>query len=288
MGLLEGLESLRGAPPPSRAGTDPLAAFGNGAQSFFEKLGGGVDALGDGVKDGVNSLRRIVTDEPADDLEAPAQQSVAAEMSQLFELTLFQRIALFGMCFATGIVLIFISFSFLPIIMLVPHKFVAAFTMGNVLAIVSTWFLVGPRAQLATLFHPIRAAAAAAYFGSLLFALFAAFFGGKLRYMFVLAALIAEVGSCTFDVLQHLLSVSQCQQFDIDCSFCSLLSLLSVVRSAVAEPFVCPVRTAVNFTSGRRWELVAIPPPDAKRSTPLVVRWKNLSDCIVHQDLRIV
>jgi uncharacterized membrane protein len=207
MGLLDGLDSLSGAPPPNRNGADPLAVFGNGAQSFFGQLGGSVDALSDGLKEGVNSLRRFTGDESADDLEAPTQQqSVADEVTQFFNLTMFQRISLFAMCFATGIVLIFISFSFLPLIMLVPHKFVAAFTMGNVLAIVSTWILVGPRAQLATMFHPVRAAAAAIYVGSLLFALFAAFFGGKLRYILVLVSLIAEVGSCKFAIPDYALN----------------------------------------------------------------------------------
>lgn len=79
-----------------------------------------------------------------------------------------------------------------------PHKFAAAFTMGNVLAIASTWVLVGPRAQLQTMFHPVRAVAAAIYVTSLVVALVAAFFGGKFRYVIVLVALVAELVSRKF------------------------------------------------------------------------------------------
>lgn len=51
------------------------------------------------------------------------------------------------------------------------------------------------------MFHPARATAAAAYLGSLIFALFAAFFGGRLRYPLVLISLVVEVLACTFFVL---------------------------------------------------------------------------------------
>lgn len=48
------------------------------------------------------------------------------------------------------------------------------------------------------MFHPARATAAAAYVGSLIFALFAAFFGGRLRYPLVLISLVVEVLACTY------------------------------------------------------------------------------------------
>jgi uncharacterized membrane protein len=196
MGLLEGLQTLQGAPPPRG---DPLAQFGNGTKSVLgdltNSLSDGVGSLGQGVKGGVTSFRRMLGDESVEDLEAPRQQTAADEMGQLLNLTLFQRIALFGMTFAAGVVLIFISFSFLPLIVVVPHKFAASFSLGNVLCICSTWILVGPRAQLQTMFHPVRAVAAGIYVASLVFALLAAFFGGKLRYLLVLISLVAEVGS---------------------------------------------------------------------------------------------
>lgn len=67
----------------------------------------------------------------------------------------------------------------------------------------STWVIVGPRAQLASMFHPARATAAAAYIGSLIFALFAAFFGGRLRYPLVLISLVVEVLARTLWLLPH-------------------------------------------------------------------------------------
>lgn len=212
MGLLDGLQTLQGAPPPrpsqngtlettSTAPPDTMSQFSSGAKSILGNLGSqfgdGVDNIGDGVKSSVNSLRRLMGDESVDDVEAqPVQMSLSEEMGSMFNLTWFQRIMLFAMVFGTGVLLIGISFTFLPVIVLVPHKFAAAFTMGNLLAILSTWILVGPRAQLQAMFHPVRAVAAGVYLGSLFVSLFAAFFGGKLRYVLVLAAIIAEVAAC--------------------------------------------------------------------------------------------
>lgn len=220
MGLLDGLQSLQGAPPPNpqplstanpaSSTSDPLAQFSAGARFMFGDLGSklsetlspAVDNINETAKSSVTSIRRMMTDEPLpEDVEAPPapqQMSISEEMSSMFNLTMFQRISLFAMCFGTGVLLIGLSFTFLPIIVLVPHKFAASFTMGNVLAIASTWILVGPRAQIQNMFHPVRAVASSVYLFSLVFTLFAAFFGGKFRYIMVLAALVAEVLSRKF------------------------------------------------------------------------------------------
>lgn len=218
MGLLEGLSTLQGAPPPR--GGDAAAAFGGAPGSALGELSaslsGGMDALGSNARSASDSLRRMLGDESvAVDLEmaggdggggggSAAQQSVAEEVGALFDLSLMQRVGLFAMCFSAGIVLLFISLSFLPAILLVPHKFAAPFTMGNVLAICSTWILVGPRAQLKTMFHPGRAAAAGAYVGSLFFVLFAAFFGGRLRYLLVIVALVVEIAALCWYSLSYI------------------------------------------------------------------------------------
>lgn len=205
MGLLDGLNSLQGAPPPSQSASNPpstakpdaFSQFSNGARSFFgdvsDSLAPAVDNVTETAKTSMSSLRRLMGEE--EDIEAPAQMSLSEEMSTMFNLTMFQRIGLFAMCFGTGVLMIVLSFSFLPMIVLVPHKFAASFTLGNVLAIMSTWVLVGPRAQLQSMFHPVRAVAAGVYVFSLVFALFAAFLGGKFRYVLVLAAVVAEIAS---------------------------------------------------------------------------------------------
>lgn len=202
MGLLDGLADLQGAPPPSCP--DPTASFGARPNSFVQNLqsslSAGVEGLGAKTATASSNFRRLLGDESAAyDLEAaagpPAQQTVSEELNALFDLSLFQRVTLFAITFAAGVVLLAVSVSFLPLILVVPHKFVASFTMGNVLAIGSSWILVGPRAQIRAMFHPVRAVAAGAYLASLVFAVFAAFFGGRFRYILVLVALVVEVAA---------------------------------------------------------------------------------------------
>lgn len=104
----------------------------------------------------------------------------------------------------------------------------------------STWVIVGPRAQLASMFHPARATAAAAYLGSLIFALFAAFFGGRLRYPLVLISLVVEVLACTFLVV--LFCYAFCDPRLFTNEFCTpSLPMLGVIHDTAARthhPFV--------------------------------------------------
>lgn len=53
----------------------------------------------------------------------------------MFNLSWVQRLTLFVMCFSAGAMMIGLSFMFLPMILLKPHKFAASFTAGNLLAI---------------------------------------------------------------------------------------------------------------------------------------------------------
>lgn len=205
MGLLEGLSTLEGAPPPAAstppngasAHGDAMATFSNGAKSMFDGLGGfGASISGGAV--GVGSQMRQMLGGDIEEGQVPAQQTFSEEMSQTCNLTWMQRISLFAMVFGAGVMMIIMSISFLPLIVIAPHKFAGSFTMGNILAILSTWLLVGPRAQLQTMFQPGRALAAGMYVGSLVFVLLSAFFGGALRPFLVLVGLVAEISSCKF------------------------------------------------------------------------------------------
>lgn len=205
MGLLDGLSTLQGPPPasPSPSSSEaPLSQVTTSARTLFTDLQTTLSnnlppQLTASAKNSTASIRTLFTPEPPDLECPPEQQSLGDEFSSMLNLTLLQRLTLFAMIFGTGIFLIGLSFTFLPIIVLVPHKFAATFTMGNLLAISSTCILIGPKAQFQTMFHPARAAAAVAYLGALVAALLAAFFGGRLRYPLVLGALVVEILSCT-------------------------------------------------------------------------------------------
>mmetsp|Transcript_4673 Transcript_4673/g.14122 ORF Transcript_4673/g.14122 Transcript_4673/m.14122 type:complete len:238 (-) Transcript_4673:188-901(-) len=205
MGLLDGVNNLQGLQGFQSGGGTGGSAFGDlqnaakkGLGNVGEKLGDLGDMASGTVKGGVRSVRSMLG-EDANDLEAAErreqiqQQSMVEEFNEVLNLSWIQKIILFLMTFAAGAIMICLSVAFLPLIVIKPAKFALSFTFGNVLAIVSTWFLVGPRAQLRAMFDPVRAWAAALYIGSLLLTIVAVFFPSRLRYIFVLLAVCTEI-----------------------------------------------------------------------------------------------
>mmetsp|Transcript_17478 Transcript_17478/g.37968 ORF Transcript_17478/g.37968 Transcript_17478/m.37968 type:complete len:231 (+) Transcript_17478:8-700(+) len=135
---------------------------------------------------------------------ADGQQGLQDEMNEYLNLSYSQRLTLFAACFAGGVGMLFLAVLMLPMIVLRPAKFALAFTFGNLLCLGSTAFLVGVRAQLSAMFHPVRWVAACLYCGGLCITLFACFYGGSLRYLLVLASIIVEVLAMIWYALSYI------------------------------------------------------------------------------------
>ena len=84
-------------------------------------------------------------------------------------LTYQQRLVGFVMCFAAGMVLSLTSlFSFTSLLLGNPTPFALKYTLGNLLAMGASSFLVGPVKQCTDMFAPERRVATSLYAGSLL------------------------------------------------------------------------------------------------------------------------
>ncbi|KAL9237414.1 hypothetical protein vseg_011964 [Gypsophila vaccaria] len=81
-----------------------------------------------------------------------------------------QRLYAFAACLVAGLLLILLS----TIVFVKPIKFALLFTFGNVLAVGSTAFVIGPVEQLRKMFDPVRVYASAVYLGCLFLALICA------------------------------------------------------------------------------------------------------------------
>lgn len=90
----------------------------------------------------------------------------------------------FGICLASGIFFTVLSTLMLPLIVIKPHKFAVAYSIGNLLMMASTIFLVGPKRQCQNMFTGHRAMASSAYFGSMVGTIYAAM--GLRIYLLVL------------------------------------------------------------------------------------------------------
>ncbi|XP_010671470.2 uncharacterized protein LOC104888262 [Beta vulgaris subsp. vulgaris] len=89
---------------------------------------------------------------------------------ELCNLSYTQRIYAFAACLIAGLLFIFLSL----IVFIRPIKFALLFTFGNMLAVGSTAFLIGPAEQLRKMFDPVRVYATAVYLGCAILALICA------------------------------------------------------------------------------------------------------------------
>ncbi|XP_054788185.1 uncharacterized protein LOC129294090 isoform X2 [Prosopis cineraria] len=97
-----------------------------------------------------------------------AQESFLGEESGVFcSLSPMQRVYGFAACLVAGLVCMLVS----VVVFAKPIKFAVLFTFGNLLAIGSTAFLVGPAQQIGMMFDPVRVVATAIYLGCVVIAL---------------------------------------------------------------------------------------------------------------------
>eukprot|EP00163_Fabomonas_tropica_P028591 TRINITY_DN585_c0_g1_i1.p1 TRINITY_DN585_c0_g1~~TRINITY_DN585_c0_g1_i1.p1 ORF type:complete len:219 (+),score=21.50 TRINITY_DN585_c0_g1_i1:132-788(+) len=89
------------------------------------------------------------------------------EINEEFTLTKKQRLYGFAFTFGMGMVCSFLSVMFLPSLLIHPGKFAAAYTLGNILSLGSSAFIVGPMRQIKTMFKPVRAGATIIYLVSM-------------------------------------------------------------------------------------------------------------------------
>jgi hypothetical protein len=90
----------------------------------------------------------------------------------------------------------------LPLLVFKPHKFAVAYTLGNLLMMASTIFLVGPKQQCQNMWTGNRALASCAYFGSVIGTIYAALF---LRiYLLVLFFIAVQIGCVVWYALSYI------------------------------------------------------------------------------------
>ncbi|XVF12655.1 hypothetical protein REPUB_Repub08aG0137700 [Reevesia pubescens] len=103
--------------------------------------------------------------------EEDREESFLDEESEGFcSLSPTQRMYAFAACSLSGLVLMFLSL----LVFAKPIKFAVLFTFGNVLAVGSTAFLMGPEQQLRMMFDSVRVYATAIYIGFVVLALICA------------------------------------------------------------------------------------------------------------------
>lgn len=98
------------------------------------------------------------------------QDNLFGDQEALCSLSSLQRVYGFAACLLAGLICMFLSM----IVFVKPIKFALLFTFGNMLAIGSTAFLVGPMQQLSMMMDPVRIYATSIYVGCVILALICA------------------------------------------------------------------------------------------------------------------
>eukprot|EP00871_Galdieria_phlegrea_P000001 jgi/Galph1/1000/GphlegSOOS_G5852.1 len=197
---------------------ETFSKFSEQAKNALDKFGDSardlVDNIGDKTHAGTSSLSRLLSEKldnrkssslttergDIEDLESAQDTNSSTSLfgtdwASELSLTRSQRLVGFLLCFVAGAFMLFFSILILPTAAIRPAKFALSFTFGNLLAIFSTAFLVGPYRQLQYMFKPVRLVATCVYLTSLFMAIFFSVTKGKFRYPLVMLSVVIEIGA---------------------------------------------------------------------------------------------
>lgn len=107
--------------------------------------------------------------------DEPEEPSLLDEANQLCTLSWKHRLYGFAICLGIGGFFSVLSIIFVGAILSNPGAFAVPYTLGNICAIGSTMFLIGPWRQLKNMFNPTRLIATLIYLGAMALTLWAAF-----------------------------------------------------------------------------------------------------------------
>lgn len=109
-----------------------------------------------------------------------------------------QRFYGFAICLAAGLTCTLLSM----LVFFNPIKFGITFTLGNLLSLGSTAFLIGPKRQVTMMLDPVRIYATAVYLASIIIALFSALYVHN--KLLALLAIILEFGALIWYSLSYI------------------------------------------------------------------------------------
>ncbi|TKY55984.1 Vesicle transport protein SFT2B [Spatholobus suberectus] len=132
------------------------------------------------------------------DNEEQGESLLGEDSGGLCSLSTTQRIYGFAACLVAGLALTLLSM----IVFAKPIKFAVLFTFGNLLAVGSTAFLLGPAQQLGMMFDPVRVFATAIYLGCVVIALICALWIHS--KVLTIIAIIVEIGALIWYSLSYI------------------------------------------------------------------------------------
>ncbi|KAI4310846.1 hypothetical protein MLD38_035794 [Melastoma candidum] len=127
-----------------------------------------------------------------------ASSSFLDDFNRQCTLTTQQRLYGFAICLVSGITCTLLSM----LVFFHPIKFGITFTFGNLMALGSTAFLIGPKRQFNMMLDPVRIYATAIYIASMIIALFCALY--VRNKLLTLLSVILEFGALIWYSLSYI------------------------------------------------------------------------------------
>ncbi|KAL3626724.1 hypothetical protein CASFOL_029467 [Castilleja foliolosa] len=135
-----------------------------------------------------------------DDEEQQQESSMIDDFNRNCSMSTKQRLYGFAICLAAGITCTLLSM----LVFFHPIKFGITFSFGNLLALGSTAFLIGPKRQVSMMLDPVRIYATAIYIASIVIALFCAVY--VRNKLLTLLAIVLEFGALVWVHSEYSLS----------------------------------------------------------------------------------
>ncbi|KAL7530751.1 hypothetical protein ACHAXR_003650 [Thalassiosira sp. AJA248-18] len=201
-------------PPPIQ---QPLSAFStNKMSNMLASLKESAASAGGSVRENMSkasgSVRTglgIPTANADDNSDAQSESSsIVDEVSEYCpKLTFHQRIMGFGICFTCGYLMTFMSFRlFIKLVEGNPAPFVFLYSSGNILSLMSSMFLSGPKRQFKSMFDEKRQITSITYLVTLVcsmwFVLFPYPTGPKISLIGLL--LLVQMSACLWYTLSYI------------------------------------------------------------------------------------
>lgn len=146
--------------------------------------------------DSVRSFGNRITGNAPPPEPATLPQQLLRQIDEATTLTWRQRAIGFGICFGLGIVFSFLSLMFLTTLALT--SFAVLYSIGSILSLASTMFLMGPKKQCQNMFDSGRWIATVVYLGAIAATLAVAFTIGNfiLVIVFLIIQFLAMIWYC--------------------------------------------------------------------------------------------
>ncbi|EGC38887.1 hypothetical protein DICPUDRAFT_93731 [Dictyostelium purpureum] len=138
------------------------------------------------------------------DKQPEKEPSVWDDLNNQCSLTFTQRVIGFGICAGLGLLFAFLSFIFI----LSPTSFAFLFTVGDILMVLATGFIVGPVKQFKNMMEPHRLICAIVFIASMALTLTAVFLGWS--FIIVIFFIILQICALLYYTFSYIPYGRQC------------------------------------------------------------------------------